>query len=80
MSSGPLLGKDGAAAREYIVIDDSPERARAPSAFGRVLFGQPKRRLQLELDKAKLACNAAHARSRQATPRRTGRTSSHAAQ
>jgi hypothetical protein len=65
MSSGPLLGKDGAAAREYIIIDDSPERA--PSAFGRVLFGQPnaKRRLQLELDHAKLACNAAHVQDRQ---------------
>ena len=63
MSSDPFLGKDVAAVREYIVIDDSPERA--PSAFGRVLFGQPKRRLQIELDKAKLACNAAHVQDRQ---------------
>ena len=62
MSSGPLLGKDDAA-REYIVIEDSPERKS--SAFGRVELGHPKRRLQLELDHAKLACNAAHVQDRQ---------------
>jgi len=63
MSSGPSLGNDGAAVREYILIEDSPERA--PSAFGRVLFDRPKRRLELELDHAKLACNATHIQDRQ---------------
>jgi hypothetical protein len=61
MSSTPLLGKDGAV-REYIMVEDSPERA--PSAFVYVPSAQPKRRLVLQLDHAKIACNAAHYQDR----------------
>jgi hypothetical protein len=68
MSSGPVLGKaDGAARREYIVIEGSPERA--PFSFGDRLPVVPpaattKRRLQLKLDPVKIARNDAHTRDR----------------
>ena len=61
MSSRPLLGKDGAV-REYIMVEDSPERA--PSTFVYVPSPQRKRRLVLQLDHAKVACNDAHFQDR----------------
>jgi hypothetical protein len=68
MSSTPLLGKDGAV-REYIMVEDSPERA--PSAFVYVPSAPPssghgKRRVTtMQLDPVKVACLDANMKDRE---------------